>query len=120
MSVENVLRLLEMVTADKQVRADFESIGDALEQFKPEGLRAMVEFGAKKGLTFTVDDIKETRDAWAELDTSGDELSEDDLAAVAGGASGFSGALSSWSPKQTERLGAISQLSSAGYRGMSF
>ena len=43
MSVENVLRLLEMVTADKQVRADFESIGDALEQFKPEGLRAMVE-----------------------------------------------------------------------------
>ncbi|MCA1993914.1 MAG: Nif11-like leader peptide family natural product precursor [Coleofasciculus sp. S288] len=82
MSVEAVAQFLERVNQDTALQQE---LAQAVESSAPgEDRVAAAEIGAKYGYSFTPDEIGETMEA-AQKQQSGEELSEEELEAVAGG-----------------------------------
>jgi len=71
MSVENVKKFMELVLKDKDLQQELTKAGTDMPK--------IIALGAKKGLTFTPEDVKTV---WEE---TGGELSEEQLEKVAGG-----------------------------------
>ena len=82
MSLEAVNQFLERVNQDPALQQE---LAQAVESAAPgEDRVAAAEIGAKYGYSFTPDEIGETMEA-TQKQQSGEELSEEELEAVAGG-----------------------------------
>ena len=82
MSAEAVAQFLERVNQDSALQ---EELTQAINASQPGADRvAASEIGAKYGYSFTADEIGEAMEA-VEQQQSGEELSEEELEAVAGG-----------------------------------